>query len=147
MGPKAKSANTKNGEDYRDQLRALGAVLAYPANDKNEEYVVVRDLKKLPADGKVEDLSNINRIFWVDDTAESVKSLSQALGLKSVPAHIFAFFPVDFEERLAKKELYYRNLKEGDIDETRFEVVRRGNRLEAKVVGQSPKKPETPLAK
>src|SRR5262249_984472 len=87
--------NTLNGDDYRRQFAALGAILAIP--DRSGEYRVIRDLNKRPATGEIEDVGKINRIFWVDDKPDSVRSLAMALGLNPLPSQIVAFFPVELE--------------------------------------------------
>ena len=126
--------NTQNGDDYRKQLSALGAILAVPAKDG--EYRFIRDLKKLPASGEVEDVKKMDRIFWIDDKPDSVRSLAGALQLKTPPEQIVAFFPKELEDELLRKELAFRNRKENEIKETRFNVVKQGNTYVPVVVGQ-----------
>src|SRR5262249_35046917 len=94
--------NTTDGYDYVKQLAALGAIIAVPTTDG--DYMVIRDLNRRPATGKIEDLTEINRIFWVDDRAESVVPLGQALGLRPPPARVVAFFPAELEEKLLALE-------------------------------------------
>src|SRR5262249_8966395 len=113
-----------DGADYARQLDALGAILAVPEEDG--EYRVFRDLKKRPVEGKIEDLSKIDRIFWVDDRAMSVGPLGKALGLKADPARVIAFFPERFEKDLYEKELKFKNRKESENAETRFRIIRKG---------------------
>jgi hypothetical protein len=115
--------NTRDGKDYRDQLKSFGAYLAIPDSKAADGYLVIRDLDRpTPV---AEDISQIKRIYWVDDKPASVRSLAGALGV-APPEHFVVFFPVEFEEELLKLELGYRNKKENEIVETRFEV-RRGH--------------------
>lgn len=128
--------NTSNGDDYRKQLAGLGAILAIPSGAG--EYRIIRNLNQTPVDGSVEDVSKINRIFWVDDKQDSVRDLATALGLRPIPPHIVAFFPVDLEKELLQKEAAYKGRKENQIQETRFDVVRRGGGYSVVVRGQTP---------
>jgi len=126
--------NTLNGDDYRRQLASLGAILAIP--NPQGGYLVMEDLTP-PVRPQPGDLSKITRIFWVDDTPQSVQSLSSALRLPATPPHIVAFFPETLEEELLRKEKAYRGKEEGDITETRFEIVQRaGGKYEPVVKGQ-----------
>jgi hypothetical protein len=61
-----------------------------------------------------------------------------ALGMSSVPDHIVAFFPKELEDELLKKELKFKGLKENEIKETRFRVMKRGNTYTPYVVDQVP---------
>jgi len=81
----------------------------------------------------VEAISKIERIFWIDDKPESVRSLAEALQLDRVPVRFVAFFPRQFEEELLRKELRFQNKKEHEIRKTIFQMQRRGNRYEAVV--------------
>lgn len=112
--------NTATGDDYRRQLSALGAILAVP--QPNGGYLVFRDLKQTPGQGKIEDLSSINRIFWIDEKSESVAALASALGIRPVPSRVVAFFPQSLEDELLRKELSFRGRREEQIRDTRFEV-------------------------
>jgi hypothetical protein len=112
--------NTATGDDYRRQLSALGAILAVP--QPQGSYLVIRDLKQTPARGKIEDLSAINRIFWIDDKPESVAALASVLGIGPAPTRLIAFFPKSLEDELLRKELSFRGRTEDRIQDTRFEV-------------------------
>src|SRR6266852_5914958 len=92
--------NTRSGEDYADQLKGLGAILAIPG--PNGEYLVIRDpdRRRRPVQTTREDLKELNRIYWVDDKPQSVASLAMALGIHPVPDHIVAFFPESLEKDL-----------------------------------------------
>jgi hypothetical protein len=129
--------NTLNGNDYLNQLRALGAILAVP-DPAGGGYLIIRDLSHLPASGEKGDLSTIQRISWVDSQPASIRSLARALQLPVQPPHIIAFFPEKLEKELLDKELKYsRPHPEDDIKETRFKVVRSGTAYEARVEGQT----------
>jgi hypothetical protein len=130
------SFDTKDGEEYAKQLHALGAVLAIPEPGKDKEYRVFRDLAQRPVVGKVEDLTKIDRIYWIDGKPESVASLAKALGLKSKPDVVIAFFPEKLERELLSKELAFARKKEEDIETTTFKVVRKDDSYEVKAVSQ-----------
>lgn len=121
-------------EEYVKQMQELGAILAFPT--AKNEYRVVRELSKRPVEEKAEDIAKINRIYWFDKKAESVRSVCKLLGIKGSPDYFIAFFPEKLENELFDKELKYKNLKEDDIQETKFKVIRRGDALEVKVVEQ-----------
>jgi hypothetical protein len=125
---------TRDGNDYVRQLDALGAIVALPLPDK--QYFVIRDLKQRPAKGNVEDVAQIQRVFWIDDKPESVRALAVALQFKGVPPFIVAFFPEQLEKELLDKELRYRNRREEDIRKTFFRLERKGGGYEARVVDQ-----------
>jgi hypothetical protein len=131
---------TFNGEDYANQLKDLGAILAIPG--PNDEYLVIRDLDRRlgPVQARSEDLKDLNRIWWVDDRPESVHSLARALGIQPMPHHIIAFFPQSLEKELLEKELKAFHGKEEDIKETVFRVDRRGGRYEPVVMSVTPQR-------
>jgi hypothetical protein len=120
--------NTKDGNDYAAQLHSLGAIIG--VEGANGQYTLYRDLLRRPVKGQIEDPEKLNRIFWVDDKPESVKSLATALGIKPVPDHFYAFFPYKLEEELLKKELAHFQGNEEDIIETIFKVERKGDHFE-----------------
>jgi hypothetical protein len=133
--------NTKDGNDYAKQLQALGAILAAP--ESGSSYRLFRDLTKRPVKGQVEDLTNINRIYWIDDEKKSVEGLSKALGVHPAPAHFVAFFPESLEKELLQKELTFAGRKEEDIGETQFKVVhivvQKEDRYRVLVIKQKPR--------
>lgn len=115
--------NTANDKDYLNQLKGLEAAIAY--QDPKGEYRVIRDLNRLPAQGKLEDLRKIQHIFWMDDNPKSVGALCRALQINPTPKFLVAIFPDKLEADLLKKELAFRGRKEDEIKETRFRVERR----------------------
>jgi hypothetical protein len=117
--------NTRSGEDYADQLKGLGAILAIPG--PNGVYLAIRDpdRRHRPVQAREEDLKELNRIYWVDDKPQSVHSLAMALGIRPEPDHIVAFFPESLEKELLEKEMKaFRGGNEDDIEETTFKVER-----------------------
>jgi hypothetical protein len=125
---------TWDGNDYLRQLEALGAILAIPQPDNR--FLIIRDLKQKPAQGRIEDVAEIQRVFWIDDKPDSVRALAGALQLREIPARIVAFFPEQLEADLLRKELRFRNRREEGIRKTYFRVERRGNSYEPRVVDQ-----------
>jgi hypothetical protein len=128
--------NTRDGRDYKRQLKAFGAILAFADPDNPGGYLVIRDLDQERPQAKPEDIGQIDRIYWIDDGRASVESLSAALGLVKPPARFFVFFSRELEENLLKLELAYHGWKESDILETRFDVRKRGDTYEPVVVTQ-----------
>jgi len=125
--------NTLNGNDYRRQLAGLGAILAFPQDDGS--YMVYRDLRA-PAKGAIEDIASIKRIFWVDDKKDSIRSLAAAMEVPAPDGPVVAFFPLELEAELLRKELAYRGKKEEDIKETHFKINVRGGKFVPEVVEQ-----------
>jgi hypothetical protein len=121
-------------EDHLRQFAALGAILAVP--DPQGRYHVFRDLYK--RSGRVEDLSNINRIWFIDRNPETVAGISSLLRMPQPPV-LIAFFPQDLEKRMAEMEQRYRGQREDDIHEKFvFQVVPRGGTYEVVVGDRQP---------
>jgi len=136
------SFDTRNGSDYLKQLESLSAILGIPKPENPRDYHIIRDLEKRPVDLLNEDLSQIQRIYWIDDKPNSVRAVMDTLGLPMTPNHFVAFMPQELEQRLAEMELKFANRKEEQIDETKFKVVRRqkGGGYDVIVVGQTAKR-------
>jgi hypothetical protein len=126
--------NTSSGEDYLRQLNVLEAILAFRAPDG--DLKVVKELLRRPLKFESDDLKSLNRIFWIDDKRSSVEQLARALGLDAVPDQIIALFPHEFEKELLRKELAFRNKREEQILETRFQILLRGSKYEVIVTDQ-----------
>jgi hypothetical protein len=130
--------DTRTGRDYLDQLRGLGAILAIPGGPDGKTYKIVRDLSgKGPPQLRDEDISKIDRIFWIDDRPESVNSLMTALGYTGRPSHFVAFMPQELEANLFKMELAFKGRKEEQIHETKFRVFHVGQSYKPKVIEQT----------
>jgi hypothetical protein len=133
------------GQEYLKQLKDLGAILAFQAG--GEKYQVVRDLR---AGGKLldENISDIKRIYWIDDKPKSVSDVLDALGVKlaAVPPRFIAFMPKELEDKLFEMEKNYvtRTLRvpfnEDKIDETHFRVVFKRGKFQPELVGVSMRK-------
>ncbi len=128
--------NTRDGNDYANQLAGLGAILAIPSPKDPNVYLVIENLNERPVKPRQEELASIKRIYWVDDKAASVSSLARTLGLPGAPPHVVAFFPESLEADLLAMELRYRGLREEQIKETRFEIRRTGGVYRPVVVSQ-----------
>ncbi len=126
---------TSNGQDYRNQLRALGAILAIPEREgPNPKYLVLRKLTS-PAQLVEEDVSKIKRIYWIDGRPESVRALMGALGLAITPSHFVAFMPEEVENKLFELEKARAGGRpEDDIQETTFRIKRLGDRYEPELI-------------
>jgi hypothetical protein len=120
---------TSNPQDYLRQLAGLGAILALPLDDSSSpQYKVVRDLLTRPAQLAEEDLSKIQRIFWIDDNPANVRDVLTELGVNVQARRFIAFMPVELENKLFEMERKhmekrYSRFDEDRIYETRFEVV------------------------
>jgi len=136
--------NTQNGQQYVDQLRALGAILAIPVQEGAvRKYQIVRDLRA-PAQLLPEDISKINRIYWVDDNPRSVNDVMQALGVPLHPSHFVAFMPEELETKLFQMEKdyiqqHFPGLREDQIHETRFQVVGGAGSYQPQIITVIPK--------
>ena len=85
-----------------------------------------------------EDLNGLTGIRWKDEEPRSVTAVMGTLGLNLRPTHFAAFFPAEFEEKLARIEREFANRGEDQIYRTRFRVVRSGSRYEVQVADQEP---------
>jgi hypothetical protein len=133
------TANT--GPEYLAQLKGLGAILAFPVSEgADPQYKVVRDLR--PGGQLIdEDVSKIQRIYWIDDKPRSVNDIINALGLKiRPPGRFVAFMPEELEKKLFDMEKRYvekvlrARFDEDRIDETRFRVVIRGGKYQPEII-------------
>lgn len=128
----------RTGEEYLSQLRALGAILAIPVVG---DLKIVRDLRP-GAKLLTEDVSKINRIYWIDNTPNGVRDVLGSLGLdvKPRPDRFIAFMPGPLEKRLYEMERHYvekglrRHFVEDKISETEFRVVKKGGRWQPEIV-------------
>jgi len=113
-------------EDHLKQLASLGTIVALP--DGAGRYHVYRDLTRRPAVGNVEDISKIDRIWFIDSNADTATGIGRALGMRESPARLIAFFPQVLEGKMASLEngLPPRD-KATSREKTLFCVVRRAD--------------------
>jgi hypothetical protein len=135
--------DTNSGRDYVAQLQGLGAILAVPVREEGNspEYKIIRDLSARPAKLIEEDISKIQRIYWIDDKPQSVRDVMGVLGVRLQPSHFVAFMPEELETKLFRLEKAYLEKHdpgrtEDDIIDTRFRINRAGKRYEPVVIDQ-----------
>jgi hypothetical protein len=135
--------NTRSGPDYVAQLRGLGAILAIPVHEdgKGRDYKIVRNLSAQPAPLLDEDISQIQRIYWIDDKPQSVRDVLAVLGLQlpRLPSHFVAFMPEELEKKLYELENAYLQKRyprhsEDSITETKFRISIRGGKYEPEII-------------
>jgi hypothetical protein len=140
--------NTNSAPDYLSQLQGLGAILAIPIREDASgiEYRIVRDLSARPAKLLQEDLTQIQRIYWIDDKPQSVRDVMVVLQapLPRPPSHFVAFMPEELEANLLKLEIAYFEKKhkgrgEDDILSTKFRIHRTPRGYVPEVIGQKVK--------
>ncbi|MFO0927028.1 MAG: hypothetical protein U0736_08295 [Gemmataceae bacterium] len=134
--------NATSATEYLAQLRGLGAILAVPVKDGPPvAYKVIRDLRP-GARLLDEDLSKIQRIYWIDNNERSVRDILAELkvDLPKPPDRFVAFMPVTLEKELFRQEREHvekvlrQPFDERRIGETRFEVVRDAGRYRPKLL-------------
>jgi hypothetical protein len=117
--------STHNADVYLRQLDRLGCILAFPATDKRRaKYLVVRDLKARPAPVLDEGLSQLMRIYYIDDNPDSVRGVMQALGLGLRPSRIAMFLSPEVERQLLELEKKAYEARYGPYDEERIYETR-----------------------
>ncbi|HWG43638.1 MAG TPA: hypothetical protein VN688_12695 [Gemmataceae bacterium] len=138
--------NSNSGPDYLSQLQGLGAILAIPVREgaKGPEYQIVRDLSARPAKLLDEDISKIERIYWIDDKPQSVMDVMAVLRLPLQPSHFVAFMPKELEDKLLQLEIAYfekrhKGRGEDDILKTKFKINRTRKGYIPEVVAQEVK--------
>jgi hypothetical protein len=138
--------DTRNGRDYVSQLHGLGAILAVPVREDGNapDYKIIRDLAARPAKLLDEDISKIQRIYWVDDKPQSVNDVMTILGVPVRPSHFVAFMPEELEQKLFKLEKdwlasHHSGRTEDDIVETRFKINHTKSGYEPRVIDQKMK--------
>ncbi len=128
--------NTNDGRDYLRQLAVMKATLVFET--PQGQLWVVDNLGGNPSQHEEDRgyLETNGRMRFIDDNPRAVAEIAQSLRLSFRPPRLFAFFPLEIEKELTRKELSHRNRREEDIIETRFKVLVRGGRPEIRVVYQ-----------
>jgi hypothetical protein len=126
--------STQDARHYLQQLDALRAIFAVV--DQKGAMMAVRDLKERPAQLELRDLVALDRMFWVDDRDDSVRSVAAELGLSYTPDAIIAFFPREFQDELVAKERAAHGWAESEIEFTKFAITFRGGKHVIRVTEQ-----------
>ncbi|MBI3763872.1 MAG: hypothetical protein HY260_18670, partial [Chloroflexi bacterium] len=97
--------NPRSGSTYARQLSDLGAIIAIPGpNGEQDPWYVFRNLNQRPVSGQLETVKEFAQIRWLDNKTESVTSLCQELGISPAPVTFVAFFPAELEKELYRLE-------------------------------------------
>jgi len=132
----------RDGQDYLDQLRSMGAEILVPIPDSDKCILIADiskpDVQKTASDDDMRRLAD--KIKFSDSRPEAVRSVSRTLHLDFSPKSFWAFFPKKIEDELSSKETNYRNRRAEDIEETIFRVAIRGGSYELVVDEQKIKR-------
>jgi hypothetical protein len=123
-------------EDHLRQFAGLGAILAVP--DSDGRYHVYRELSRRPRVARVEDISKIDRIWFVDAKAETVAAISRLLGMPGQPTKLIAFFPQKLEQEMATLENGAYPGRNRANKRIVFQVVRGGDGYRVKLAEPQP---------
>lgn len=135
---------TSDGNDYVNQLAAMGAVVLIPLPPENKQCLYFSDLKN-PGSGRLATDAEVSKLVaeqikFGDTRPDSVRAVCGILGVREPVRSFWAFFPKGIEAQLAQKETGYRNRRPEDIEETVFRVIVRGGGYEIVVDDQVPKR-------
>ena len=135
--------STANGADYVEQLKTMGAVIIVPIPPENKQMMFFSDLSN-PTTGKIGSDADLRQfgglLQFSDGRQESVRGVSQVLGLTFAPKAFWAIFPKKIENELETKEKGFRGRRAENIEETVFSVTVRAGQFEVVVVDQTAKK-------
>src|SRR5262245_23862389 len=133
--------SVRGAPDYLDQLSRMKAIIGVQYPDKSIKLIT--NLRERPA--KLEPGDRVpDRIFWMDDNVEAVRSMADELGIKPVPWRVIAFFPASLEDDLLRREKAYGKRfgreSEDDFQETVFRVEEHYGNIDISVIRQTGKK-------
>ena len=131
---------TVGGQDYLDQLRALGAVVLVPTPENREKFFIFRDLKD-PKPGVLatdeEILAMDKQVQFLDADRTTLATLEPVLHLDFRMSLFHAVFPAGLEQEMAAKERAYRGRSPQDIASTTFQAVKKGGAYHLEVTAQT----------
>jgi len=134
---------TASGEDYLQQLSAMGGTIVVPVPPENKEYMYFPNPKD-PSSGHMATAADTrtvaNQIKFGDSRPDSVAGVAGALRLNFKPKSFWAIFPKNIEEELDRKERGYRNRRPEDIEETFFRITVTGGNVTIVVDDQKAKR-------
>jgi hypothetical protein len=134
---------TASGEDYVQQLSAMGGTIIVPVPPENKEFLYYPDPKN-PSSGRIATAADTrtvaSQVKFGDSRPDSVAGVAGALRLNFKPKSFWAIFPKNVEEELERKERGYRNRRPEDIEETIFRITVRGGNVDVVVDDQKVKR-------
>ncbi len=133
----------KDGDDYLNQLTALGAEIIILSSDSEGEVLLYKDLvtskeKKLTQ----ENMMLLSKRFpMTDRRKDMLELLCKSLGLEGKSAKVLAaYFPEKLEQEMSRKELNYDGARVENIELTTFRVWYKEGKYEITVLQQKLKK-------
>jgi hypothetical protein len=132
--------SVRSAPDYLGQLSRMKAIIGVQYPDKSIKLIT--NLSERPA--KLESGGAPDRIFWMDDNVDAVRSMARELAITPVPWRMIAFFPETLEDELLRKEKAFGKRfgreSEDDFQETVFRVDDHYGSIDISVVRQTGKK-------
>jgi hypothetical protein len=129
--------------EYCKQLAEAGAVVFVPDGGKDAPTgTLFADLNnpKVGRPAAKDDPIFGGRLGMYEQDARKVRLLLDYLGFGGQARLYGVFFPREFQEEMARKEVQYRNRRPEDIESTVFGFVSRGGKYEVVVLEQRLKK-------
>ncbi len=110
-----------NPREHADKLAKVGFIVAIA--DQRNNFFVVRDLKRRPAQGGYENLEKYrDAVKYFNVLPQSVQGLGQELRLPFVPRFVVFFLPKSMEEKMAAEEARHAQSQgRKEITETEFD--------------------------
>jgi hypothetical protein len=134
---------TASGEDYIQQLAAMGATIVIPIPPENKDVLYYSDLRN-PTNGRAATAADTrviaNQVKFSDGRRDSVDNVVRVLKPGFTPKVFWAVFPKNIEEELERKEKGYRNRSAADIEETAFKISVNGGNVNIVVDDQKIKR-------
>ena len=131
--------DTNNGVDYIGQMAGLKAILLVPSHDGKKFYIFRNPTTPKPlvvaTDAELSQMA-ADMIRFEDGRPRSVEVVGETLQLDFKPVMFIAYFPRDFEEKLAGLEKGYKGKQPEKIKQTTFKVVMKGGKYDLIVTDQ-----------
>jgi len=131
--------DTNNGNDYISQMAGLKAILLVPSHDGKKFYIFKNPSAPKPlvvaTDAELNQMA-AEMIRFEDGRPRSVEVVGETLQLDFKPVMFIAYFPRDFEEKLAGLERSYKGKPVDKIKQTTFKVIMKGGKYDLIVTDQ-----------
>jgi hypothetical protein len=129
--------------EHVEKLTAAGVRVGF--KDGNDQFWLIRDLKKRPVDFQLESFDKYNdTVKWFSQEPRSVLGMAHELRLPGPPQFFVLLLPKDREQKLADAEFQFAKARNRDlkrVEETWFDFRPVGGAFEPVVVGQVPFEP------